>query len=217
MTWAELQNLEINNAASWPWPARVVLFLLLIAAIGVLGYFVVIEDQQKSLANVQREEPQLKVQFEVKQRKAANLDAYRAQVADMQRSFGGMLQQLPNRSEIASLLQDVSQTRLLSGLEEQLFKPDEEVPLDFYAELPIKIRLVGSFHEYGQFAGGVAALPRIVTLHDIKIAYQKQREAPPLLVMETTAKTYRYLDEEEQESQRQQREQGNKRNKRARR
>jgi len=217
MTWAELQNLEINNAARWPWVARVVLFLLLVVAIAVLGYFFIIEDQQKSLQRVQREEPQLQVQFEVKQRKAANLDAYRTQVADMQRSFGGMLRQLPNRSEIASLLQDVSQTRLLSGLEEQLFKPDQEVPLDFYAELPIKIRLVGSFHEYGQFAGGVAALPRIVTLHDINIAYQKQREAPPLLVMEATAKTYRYLDEDEQAEQQQLREKASNNKQRARR
>ncbi|MCB1789860.1 MAG: type 4a pilus biogenesis protein PilO, partial [Gammaproteobacteria bacterium] len=128
-----------------------------------------------------------------KQAKAANLDAYRAQLAEMQESFGAMLRQLPNRTEVADLLVDVSQTGLAAGLEFELFQPQGEVPKDFYAELPIKIRVVGKYHEFGEFVSGLAALPRIVTIHDVEVRPQSANS--PTLVLEATARTYRYLDE----------------------
>jgi type IV pilus assembly protein PilO len=135
-----------------------------------------------------------------KARRAANLEAYRQQLAEMERSFGAMLRQLPNKTEVPNLLVDISQTGLAAGLEEKLFQPQGENKKDFYAELPIKIRLTGGYHEMGTFASGIAALPRIVTLHDIEIVPSGGRGVtdPTELTFNVTAKTYRYLDDEEQ-------------------
>jgi len=141
----------------------------------------------------------LRTTFEGKQKKAANLDAYKQQLAEMQESFGAMLRQLPDKTEVAALLVDVSQTGLAAGLEFELFKPTGEVPKDFYAELPIQIQVVGGYHEFGNFISGLAALPRIVTIHNISIAPRSKRgggvssENP--LTLKATAKTYRYLEE----------------------
>ena len=130
-----------------------------------------------------------------KQRRAANLDAYKAQLKEMEVSFGAMLRQLPSRTEVPSLLVDISQTGLAAGLEERLFQPSSEIKKDFYAELPIKIRLQGSYHDLAQFVSGIAALPRIVTLHDVLIQPEKNTGGNKL-ILDVTAKTYRYLEEE---------------------
>jgi type IV pilus assembly protein PilO len=135
--------------------------------------------------------------FDERQRKAANFDAYKAQLKEMERSFGAMLRQLPGRTEVPSLLVDISQTGLAAGLQEKLFQPAPEVRKDFYAELPIKIRLTGSYHQFGSFVSGIAALPRIVTLHDISIAPESKDSGADRLTLDLTAKTYRYLDDTE--------------------
>jgi len=138
---------------------------------------------------------QLRATFEDRQRKAANFDAYRAQLAEIELDFGAMLRQLPGKTEVPSQLVDISQTGLGAGLEEQLFQPTGEIQKDFYAELPIRLRYTGSYHELGSFVSGIAALPRIVTLHDISIR-PRQDGSPDELTLDVTAKTYRYLDEE---------------------
>jgi type IV pilus assembly protein PilO len=166
--------------------------------VGIGGYYLDIEEQLNRLSKVENKEVELRRTFETKQAKAANLDGYKKQLEEMKQSFGAMLRQLPNKTEVADLLVDVSQTGLASGLEFELFKPEAEVPREFYAELPIQLKVTGQYHEFGQFISGLAALPRIVTIHDIKIKPRdKKSEGGRLLVLEATAKTYRYLDEEE--------------------
>ena len=142
-------------------------------------------------------EIELRVAFESKQKKAANYDAYRAQLAQMEQSFGTMLRQLPGETEIPSLIVDISQTGLAAGLQEKLFQPQAEVRRDFYAEKPIQITLSGGYHEIANFVSGIAALPRIVTLHDINIT-PDATDGFDQLTLAVTAKTYRYLDEEAQ-------------------
>ena len=191
MNMQELNELDFSNIGEWP--AVVKLILILMGGVGAVWYFMDIEDQYKALERVENTEKDLRLDFEGKQAKAANLEAYRAQLAEMEESFGAMLRQLPNRTEVADLLVDVSQTGLAAGLEFELFQPQPEVPKDFYAELPIKIRVVGTYHEFGEFVSGLAALPRIVTIHDVQI--QPAKNDAGQLTMEATARTYRYLDE----------------------
>jgi type IV pilus assembly protein PilO len=150
------------------------------------------------LQKAEADELDLKSQFENKQQRAANLDAYKAQLGEMERSFGAMLRQLPGKTEVPNLLVDISQTGLAAGLQEKLFQPAGEQSKGFYAELPIKIRLVGSYHEFGTFVSGIAALPRIVTLHDIQITPVAPDKAGgyDTLTMDVTAKTYRYIEDE---------------------
>jgi len=138
----------------------------------------------------------LRAQFESKQQRAANLEAYRAQLGEMERSFGAMLRQLPGKTEVPNLLVDISQTGLAAGLSEKLFQPGSEKSNGFYAELPIKIKLVGSYHDFGRFVSGIAALPRIVTLNDIQITPVDARSGYDNLTMDVTAKTYRYIEDE---------------------
>jgi type IV pilus assembly protein PilO len=164
----------------------------------VLGfgvYFFIIEDKLPQLQREKQTETDLRVTFENKQRKAANYDAYKAQLAQMEQSFGTMLRQLPGETEIPSLIVDISQAGLAAGLQEKLFQPQAEIPKDFYAEKPIKIILSGGYHEIANFVSGVAALPRIVTLHNIIIT-PDEVERFDRLTLETTAKTYRYIEEE---------------------
>lgn len=191
MNMQELNELDLSNIGDWPGIVKAILVLILCALVAVGWYFLYTEDQYKELERVERVEQDLRLDFEGKQAKAANLEAYRAQLAEMKESFGAMLRQLPNRTEVADLLVDVSQTGLAAGLEFELFQPQPEVPKDFYAELPIKVRVVGKYHEFGEFVSGLAALPRIVTIHNIAI---QPREGGDL-VLEATARTYRYLDE----------------------
>ena len=195
MNMQELNELDFSNIGDWPAVIKAILILVLAGAVGTAWYFLDIEDQYKELARVEATEKDLRQDFETKQAKAANLEAYREQLAEMEESFGAMLRQLPNRTEVADLLVDVSQTGLAAGLEFELFQPQAEVPKDFYAELPIKIRVVGTYHEFGEFVSGLAALPRIVTIHDVQISPRQSKSKSGELVLEAMARTYRYLDE----------------------
>ena len=192
----ELKNLDVNDVGRWPLLFRAaVIFVVFLAVIGAGIWFTIIKDKLPALQRAQDDESTLRVTFENKQRKAANYDAYKAQLAQIEQSFGTMLRQLPGETEIPSLIVDVSQTGLASGLQEKLFQPQPEIPRDFYAEKPIKIRLSGGYHEIANFVSGVAALPRIVTLHDINITPEGQ-DSFDQLSLEVTAQTYRYMDEE---------------------
>ncbi len=201
-----INDLDFSNIANWPFAARIFTIILIAIAVLGLGYWFDIKDQQLRLDKVEKTEADLKAEFETKARKAANLEAYEQQLEEMRQSFGAMLRQLPNKTEVADLLVDVSQTGLASGLEFDLFKPQAEVPRDFYAELPISIKVRGTYHEFGAFVSGVSALPRIVTIHDIAILPPAKEgkdtgtASSDDLVMELTAKTYRYLDENEQKT-----------------
>ncbi len=155
----------------------------------------IVQDKRPQLQRAQEDEKSLRITFENKQRKAANYDAYKEQLSQIEQSFGTMLRQLPGETEIPSLIVDVSQTGLAAGLQEKLFQPQPEIPKDFYAEKPIRIRLTDSYHEIANFVSGIAALPRIVTLHDITITPETTGSFD-VLSMEVTAQTYRYLDEE---------------------
>jgi len=194
----ELRNLDTNDPGRWPLPFRIV--AVAIAFIGVTAggtYMFVVKTDRPVLERVEREEQELRATFEQKQRRAANFDAYRAQLAEIERSFGTMLRQLPGRTEVPNLLVDISQTGLAAGLEEELFQPLGEVQREFYAELPINIRITGNYHDMGAFASDVAQLPRIVTLNDVAINAEKGG-----LTMDAVAKTFRYLDEDEIAKQR---------------
>lgn len=194
----ELQSLDVNDVGRWPLPFRLaVIVIVFMVVLGLGVYWFIVKDKAPQLSRVQEEEQQLRVTFENKQRKAANYDAYKAQLAQIEQSFGTMLRQLPGKTEIPSLIVDISQTGLAAGLQEKLFIPQGEIPKDFYAEKPIKIRLTGGYHEIGNFVSGIAALPRIVTLHDINITQEDKNEFDNLSI-EVTAKTYRYLEEEAQ-------------------
>jgi type IV pilus assembly protein PilO len=193
----DLRSLDTNDPGRWPLPIRVGAIGLAFAAVAAAGiYMFVIKEEMPLLERAQRDESDLRTQFEDRQRKAANFDAYRAQLAEIERDFGAMLRQLPGKTEVPSLLVDISQTGLGAGLEEQEFTPAGEIHKDFYAELPIKLQYTGSYHELGNFVSGIAALPRIVTLHDIRIRPQGEA-GPDELVLDVTAKTYRYLENEE--------------------
>ena len=192
----ELQSLDVNDVGRWPFAFRsAVIAIVFTGVIGLGIYFTIIKDKRPQLQRATADEIELKTTFENKQRKAANYDAYKAQLSQIEQSFGTMLRQLPGETEIPSLIVDISQTGLAAGLQEKLFIPQAEIPKDFYAEKPIKIRLTGSYHEIGNFVSGIAALPRIVTLHDINIT-PENTESFDNLSMEVTAQTYRYLDED---------------------
>ncbi|MEO5702633.1 MAG: type 4a pilus biogenesis protein PilO [Gammaproteobacteria bacterium] len=192
MNFSDINELDFKNIGGWPAPARIGLIVILSVAILGAGYWFDTQHQLQALKDTQAKELELKQSFEIKQAKATNLEAYTLQLQDMKKTFGAMLRQLPSKAEVADLLVDISQTGLASGLEFELFSPKAEVPKDFYAELPISIRVTGSYHQLGTFVSGVAALPRIVTLHDTLITRPDKSEK---LAMEVTAKTYRYLDE----------------------
>lgn len=191
----DLDDLDLTNIARWPAAARAVIILVMMGSIIFLGYWFHTKDQLLELDKTAQLEKDLKFLFEKKAEQATNLEAYEQQLEDMRESFGAMLRQLPNETEVADLLVDISQTGLASGLEFELFKPQPESPKEFYAELPISIRVIGEYHEFGNFVSGVAALPRIVTLHDIHIS--RIGESKTLLGMNVTAKTYRYLEQDE--------------------
>ncbi len=192
----ELKSLDINDVGRWPLVFRAaVIVAVFIVVLGLGVYFAIVKDKAPQLQRAQDDEQTLRVTFENKQRKAANYDAYKAQLSQIEQSFGTMLRQLPGETEIPSLIVDISQTGLASGLQEKLFQPQPEIPRDFYAEKPIKIRLSGGYHEIANFVSGVAALPRIVTLHNINITPEGS-DSFDRLSIEVTAKTYRYMEEE---------------------
>jgi type IV pilus assembly protein PilO len=202
----QLRNLDPNDPGRWPLGIRLgATLLLFVLATGGGYYWFVWKAKRPELLEARAKETELWTTLETKAKKAANLQAYKDQLAEMERSFGAMLRQLPNKTEVPNLLVDISQSGLAAGLEEKLFQPESEVRKDFYAELPIRIRLTGGYHEMGAFASGIAALPRIVTLHDIEITPAGQSRGgagglPTNLVLNVTAKTYRYLDEDEQQA-----------------
>ena len=195
----ELRSLDPRDPGRWPLPARAGAVAVAFVALSVLGiYLLVWNEQRPELQRHQAEEQQLRQEFRDKHAKAVNLELYKQQLKDIERSFGALLRQLPGKTEVPSLLIDISQTGLAAGLQEKLFQPEPEQKKDFYAELPIKIRLTGSYHQFGEFVSGIAALPRIVTLHDIEIkAVNPNGKDFDNLTLDLTAKTYRYLDEEE--------------------
>ncbi len=194
----DLNELDINAIGSWPMPIKAGVIVVVCILVLVLGYFLDIQGQQEKLGRIEAQELKLKQDFEAKWKKAANLDAYKLQMKEMEQSFGTMLRQLPSKTEIDDLLVDISQTGLASGIDFKLFKPNKEVQKDFYAEFPIEIEMTGDYHRFGRFVSGIAALPRIVTLHDISIVKNSTTEdVNKNMTMRVIAKTYRYLDENE--------------------
>ena len=193
----ELRSLDPRDPGRWPFVFRAgaVLAAFVVASIGLTYYFVWSE-QRPELQQHEAEEQTLRAEFKTKHAKAVNLEVYKQQLKDIERSFGALLRQLPGKTEVPSLLVDISQTGLAAGLQEKLFQPEAEVKKDFYAEKPIKIRLSGSYHQFGEFVSGIAALPRIVTLDEISIR-PDNKDAYDALSMDLTAKTYRYLDDDE--------------------
>lgn len=197
MELSDLNELELSNIGEWPVIAKAVIILFLCALIGFAWYYFIVSDQLRRLDAAVAEESTLRTTFEKKQEKSANLEAYQQQLVEMRESFGAMLRQLPDKTEVAALLVDVSQTGLAAGLEFELFQPSGEQNRDFYAELPIRVRVNGAYHDFGRFISGLAALPRIVTIHDVKIASPNAGNgaAGQRLMLDATVKTYRYLDE----------------------
>jgi len=193
----ELRSLDPRDPGRWPFVFRAgaVVAAFVVASIGLTYYFVWSE-QRPELQQHEAEEQALRAEFKTKHAKAVNLEVYKQQLKDFERSFGALLRQLPGKTEVPSLLVDISQTGLAAGLQEKLFQPEAEVKKDFYAEKPIKIRLSGTYHQFGEFVSGIAALPRIVTLDEISIR-PDNKDAYDALSMDLTAKTYRYLDEDE--------------------
>jgi type IV pilus assembly protein PilO len=195
----ELRSLDPQDPGRWPFPIRVGMVAIWFVALAiVLMYFVVWNSKQPDLERAEGEERTLREEFTGKHAKAVNLEVYKGQLKDIERSFGALLRQLPGKTEVPNLLVDISQTGVAAGLEEKMFQPSAEQKKDFYAEQPFKLRLLGSYHQFGEFVSGIAALPRIVTLHDIDIkAVNPNGKDFDNLQLELTAKTYRYLDEEE--------------------
>jgi len=194
----EIRDLDPRDPGRWP-------LAVLAAAVGAtfllltlfLVYFFVWNDIRPELQQKEDQEQTLRHQYQQKHAQAVNLAVYTQQLKDLQRSFGALLRQLPGRTEVPNLLVDISQTALAAGLQQKLFQPQPEQAQDFYAELPIKMVLTGSYHQFGQFVSGIAALPRIVTLHDIDIKPTGGDSGYDDLTLTLTAKTYRYLDQDE--------------------
>ncbi|TMH19416.1 MAG: pilus assembly protein PilO [Betaproteobacteria bacterium] len=198
MTLDDIRRLNIREAGNWPLLPKIVVLGLILVVIVVAGGLLDWRDQFDSLDRVQAEEVKLRESYASKKAKAVNLELYVQQLREIEQSFGALLKQLPNKSEMDALLTDINQAGLGRGLQFELFKPATQERLaDFYAELPISVKVTGSYHDMGAFASDVAQLPRIVTLNDIAIANDKGT-----LIMDAVAKTFRYLDEDEVAKQR---------------
>lgn len=201
----DLRNLDFNNAGSWPVGLKLGFCALLVAAIVGIVWYLFVSDQRMDLERLETEETNLRAKFEHEQSKAANLEPLKAQLAQMEVMLQQMLRQLPSRTEMSDLIVDISQTALASGINNELFQPGGEVQMEFYAEKPITLRMVGGYHQFGAFVSGVASLPRVVimTMHDISLTPRDRGgslgSAP--LVLQGTVKTYRYLDDEEMAQQ----------------
>ena len=197
----KLNELDFNNIGSWPQQAKIVFCLLLAAVIMLVAWFALISGKRDELQGLESREATLRASFEEEQGKASNLEPLRQQLAQMEQVLQQMLRQLPSKTEMPDLIVDISQTALSSGLTNELFKPGEEIPREFYAEKPIELRMVGNYHQFGAFVSGVASLPRVVilTMHDIQLKPKDgkaiTRGSP--LELSGTVKTYRYLDESE--------------------
>jgi type IV pilus assembly protein PilO len=198
MTLDDFRRLNFREVGKWPLAPKIIVLTLVVLFIVALGAYFDWKGQWDTLQTAQQEEGRLRTQFTEKKAKAINYDLYVQQLAEVEQSFGALVKQLPNRSEIDALLTDINQAGLGRGLQFDLFRPaPQERMADFYAELPITIKITGNYHDIGAFASDVAALPRIVTLNDLAIANDKGT-----LTMDAVAKTFRYLDEEEVAKQR---------------
>jgi type IV pilus assembly protein PilO len=198
MTLDELRRLNIRDVGNWPLLPKIAILLAIFVVIIVAGLFLDWQDQWEALGKAEQVEVELKTQYAEKKKRAINFDLYVQQLNEVEQSFGALVKQLPNRSEIDALLTDVNQAGLGRGLQFELFKPSaQERMADFYAELPINIRITGNYHDMGAFASDIAQLPRIVTLNDVVISADKGT-----LSMDAVAKTFRYLDDEEISRQR---------------
>ena len=189
----DINNLSFKNIGVWPVPIKIGSMLILFALLTLGGYWFLWKDQLTELDQSQQQEKKLRAEFLDKKQQAVNLDVYRQQVVEIEQAFGALLRQLPNKSEMEALLTDINQAGLGRGLEFELFKPGQEAAKDFYVQLPITIKVTGSYHDLGRFASDTAQLPRIVTLNNIGITQSPTGN----LVMDAVATTYRYLDEEE--------------------
>jgi type IV pilus assembly protein PilO len=203
----ELQSLDRNNIGGWPKSIKMFFTGLLIVLIVLAGWYFLVSDQQDQLQSAVTKEEQLKKEFSEKQAKSVNLEALQQQLDEMQDMLRQLLRQLPSKTEMPELLIDISQTALSAGLETELFQPGPESPKDFYAEKPIQLRMVGTYHQFGTFISGVASLPRVVilTMHDVSLTPKNKDPkagavANGVLVLQGTVKTYRYLDEDESAS-----------------
>jgi len=200
----ELRDLDFNDIGSAPASVRYVILGLLLAVILAIGYYLLVQNKIEQLKRVEAQEQTLRSEFEYKQQKAANLEAYQEQLAEMEELLETMFRQLPSKTEMDKLLVDISQTALGSGIDVQLFQPNAETRHDFYAERPISVRMMGDYHQFGEFVSGVASLPRVVilTMHDIALRRATDRDVgvsrnDGRLILEGTVKTYRYIDEDE--------------------
>ena len=186
----DLGELNAENIGSWPLAVKVIAWVLAFVLVMVLGYFYNISDLRQKLAQVEQKETELKKEFEDKAFKAANLDALRTQMKEMEESFGALISQLPSDTEVPGLLEDITNKGVESGLDIKSIKLQPEVAKEFYIELPINIEVTGTYHDFGTFVSGIAGLPRIVTLHDFKMT--SDPKTPGVLSMSISAKTYRY-------------------------
>ena len=197
----QLRDLDFNDIGSAPAGVRSVLLGLILVVLLVIGYFLMVKEKWTMLEQVEQQELTLRTEFEQKQQKAANLEAYEQQLQEMQELLQTMFRQLPSRTEMDKLLVDVSQTALAAGIDVQLFEPMSETPREFYAERPISIRMLGDYHQFGEFVSGVASLPRVVilTMHDISLRRASNQDVTGdgRLILEGQVKTYRYIDETE--------------------
>jgi type IV pilus assembly protein PilO len=190
----DLRTLDPKQPGNWPWAVKALAFVAIFIAIQVAAYFLFWQGQQEQIEKGRQDVAKLKDQFIEKKKLAVNLEAYKQQRAEIEQAFGALLKQLPNKSEMDALLIDINQAGLGRGLAFELFKPaDKENVTEFYAELPVNIKVTGNYHDLGAFASDVAKMPRIVLLTDLKLDPPKDG----VLTMEAVAKTYRYLDEEE--------------------
>jgi len=198
----DVNNLDVNDVGVWPWPVKILTIIVAAVMVIVFGYSIDTKKQRAALKVVQHEEITLRQSLETKQQKAANLDAYKAQMQTMKASFGTLLRQLPEKTEVPGLLEDISHQGLAAGLEFKTIRLLPEKQIDFYVELPIEISVIGSFHQLAEFVSNVASLPRIVTLHDFTIhpnvpaGAQQGLPSGNALIMNITAKTYRYTANE---------------------
>ena len=192
-----LKDLSFNNTAAWPQQYKIAFCAIIGAAIIGLAWYFFVADQRTELEGLQATERTLRAEFEDKQGRAANLEPLKQQLAQMELMLQQMLRQLPSKNEMPDLIVDISQTALATGISNELFQPGAETAKEFYAEKPINLRMVGTYHQFGAFVSGVASLPRVVimTMHNISLTPRAGK--PGLLVLEGTIRTYRYLDEEE--------------------
>lgn len=194
----DLQNLDFENVGGWPPAVKAIAMTFVVVLIVVAGWYFKIRDLNSENERLARQEQELFNEFERKQKKASNLEEYRAQLEEIEVILQNLLRQLPGKTEMPDLLVDISQTALSTGIENELFNPQAEIQKDFYAEKPIALRMVGTYHQFGAFVSGVASLPRVVilTMHDISLTPAGGGNGN-VLVLEGTAKTYRYVDEAE--------------------